>query len=244
MTHLDLSTTTAPIGVSAFDNAADNKARVDDPAMIDFTGKVAVVVGASRGIGRACAVALARHGATVYATARDAATADEVATEITAAGGVARPLVCDVRDTEATQAAIAQVAAAGALDVLVANAGVNPYYLVPERITPDQWDTVLDVNLRGAFFAVQAAGRTMVRRGAGAIVSVSSASVQVGAARGLPYTASKGGLDAMTRSLALDWAATGVRVNGVAPGYVETDLTAGIRENEGLAAGLLAKVPI
>lgn len=208
--------------------------------MGDLTGKIAVVVGASRGIGRACALALAERGADVRPSGRDAASSQAVVDAIAQRGGTAAPLVCDVQDVEGTRAALAGV---GAIDVLVANAGVNPYFARPETLEPEQWDTVVDVNLRGAFFAVQAAGRAMLERG-GSIVAISSASVLVGAARGLPYTASKGGLDAMVRSLALDWAPHGVRVNSVAPGYVETDLTAGLRDNDQLADGLLAKVPL
>ncbi|WP_354701581.1 3-oxoacyl-[acyl-carrier-protein] reductase FabG [Paraconexibacter sp. AEG42_29] len=207
-------------------------------------GKVAIVLGATRGIGRAIALALGEAGAIVLPTGRTHDAAAAVAREIEAAGGHATPVAIDLRDVEATTAAIEDAAqAAGRLDVAVANAGVNPYFKRPEQLAPSEWDELMAVNLRGAFFAVQAAGRVMLEQGSGSIVSVSSASVLVGASRGLPYTASKGGLDAVTRSLALDWAPRGVRVNGVAPGYIETDLTEGLRENTALADGLLAKVP-
>jgi NAD(P)-dependent dehydrogenase (short-subunit alcohol dehydrogenase family) len=209
--------------------------------VIELTGKRALVLGATRGIGRATALALGACGATVIASGRSPSTAAEVVSAIERTGASGVPVVCDITNVDATAATLAGL---GRVDIAVVNAGVNPLFKKPEDLQPAEWDQLMAVNLRGAFFATQAVGRAMLRHGGGSIVSVSSASVLVGAARGLPYTASKGGLDAVTRSLALDWAGHGVRVNGVAPGYVETDLTQGLIAHTELSASLRAKVPL
>jgi NAD(P)-dependent dehydrogenase (short-subunit alcohol dehydrogenase family) len=188
-------------------------------------GKVAMVLGATRGIGRACALRLEEAGATVVATSR---------AEV------------DVRDRESVEAAVeAAVERHGRVDALVVNAGVNPSFVRPEDLTEAAWDEIVDINLRGNFFAIQAVARRMLARGeGGSIVVISSVTAQRGTARGMPYVASKGGLDAATRTLAVDWARHGIRVNGVAPGYIETDLTAGMREHAELSASLLGRIPL
>jgi NAD(P)-dependent dehydrogenase (short-subunit alcohol dehydrogenase family) len=188
-------------------------------------GKVTMVVGASRGIGLACARRLEEAGAIVVPTTR---------AEV------------DVRDRDSVEAAVAAaVERHGRVDALVANAGVNPSFVRPEDLTEVAWDEILDVNLRGSFFAIQAVARRLLEQGeGGSIVVVSSVTAARGTKRGMPYVASKGGLDAATRTLAVDWAEAGIRVNGVAPGYVETDLTAGMRDHEALAAGVLARIPM
>jgi 3-oxoacyl-[acyl-carrier protein] reductase len=153
--------------------------------------------------------------------------------------------VLDVTEPDDSRAAVEQVLRRfGRIDVLVANAGTNPYYKRAEDVTPEMWDALSAVNLRGLFFAVQAAARPMLAHGAGSIVVVSSIVAVRGMLRGVPYVATKGGLDALVRSLALEWADRGVRVNAVAPGYVATDLTAGLSRNEGLYAEALAQVPL
>ena len=210
------------------------------------SGKVTLVLGATRGIGRACALRLADAGATVVATGRALKDAEAVAAEAETRGPTALGLALDVRDTDATAEVVARVIERfGRVDALVANAGVNPCFVRPEDLTTSQWDTILGVNLRGIFFAVQAVARQMLEQGGGgSIVAVSSVTAAKGTARGMPYVASKGGIDAATRTLAIDWAGAGIRVNGVAPGYIETDLTAGVREHAALSADLLAKIPL
>jgi 3-oxoacyl-[acyl-carrier protein] reductase len=188
-------------------------------------GKVAMVLGATRGIGRACALRLEESGATVVATSR---------AEV------------DVRDRASVEATVAAaVERHGRIDALVANAGVNPHFVRPEDLTEEAWDEIVDVNLRGVFFAIQAVARHMLERGGGgSIVAVSSVTASRGTKRGMPYVATKGGLDAATRTLAVDWAEAGIRVNGVAPGYIETDLTAGMRDHEALSASVLSRIPM
>jgi len=187
--------------------------------------KVAIVLGASRGIGRACAERLTRAGATVVATTR---------AEV------------DVRDRESVETMVdATVKRHGRVDALVANAGVNPHFVRPEDLTEEMWDEIVEVNLRGIFFAIQAVAHRMLGSDeGGSIVAISSATAARGTKRGMPYVATKGGLDAATRTLAVDWAGAGIRVNGVAPGYVETDLTAGMRDHEALAASVLSRIPM
>jgi NAD(P)-dependent dehydrogenase (short-subunit alcohol dehydrogenase family) len=207
--------------------------------------KVALVAGGTRGIGRAVTLALAQAGAKVIASGRSSESANAVVAEAAARSLEVQPMAFDVADPQASASAVEEIVRRhGRLDVLVANAGISPYWMRAEKITPAIWDEIMAVNLRGLFFCVQAAGRQMLARGSGSIVSISSVTASVGVERGLPYTASKGGVDAMTRSLAVEWADRGVRVNGVAPGYIATDLTSGMRDNPSLKRSLLQVVPM
>lgn len=211
----------------------------------DCAGKVALVVGGTRGIGRAAALGLAAAGATVVPTGRELEAAEVVAREVQELGADASPLALDVSEPEHSRAAVDEVLRRyGRLDILVANAGINPFFKRAEDVTSEMWDAVATVNLRGLFFAVQAAARPMLESRAGSVVVVSSIVAVRGMVRGVPYVATKGGLDALVRSLALEWSDRGVRVNAVAPGYVATDLNAGLRRNEGLHAGALEQIPM
>jgi NAD(P)-dependent dehydrogenase (short-subunit alcohol dehydrogenase family) len=210
--------------------------------MTDCAGKAVLVVGGTRGIGRAAAEALSAAGAAVAVTGRDLAAAEQAAREI---GPEAIGIELDVRDLDASAAAVTRAAEGlGRLDGLVANAGITPALAPPEEITPAQWDEVLDVNLRGLFFAIQPAARLMLEQGAGSVVVISSVIAQVFQVRGAPYAASKGGLDALTISLAGEWAKRGVRVNGIAPGYIETDLTERVKNHERAYAAAVGMTPM
>lgn len=214
------------------------------PVTGSCAGKVVLVVGGTRGIGRACCLDLARAGATVVVSGRDEKNAEEVAGAVRELGAEASVAIHDVSDVDATTALFDDVHQRhGRIDGLVANAGMNPYFIRAEKLTTREWDDSLAVNLRGLFFAIQAVGKHMLAAGRGSIVTMSSVTAQRGVLRGLPYVAAKGGLDAMTRTLAVEWADRGVRVNGVAPGYIETDLTEGVRQNESLRDMVLRKVP-
>jgi NAD(P)-dependent dehydrogenase (short-subunit alcohol dehydrogenase family) len=215
-----------------------------EPVTGSCAGKVVLVVGGTRGIGRACCLDLAGAGATVVVSGRSEANAREVARAAGDLGVEAGVAVHDISDVEATAAAFDEVHQRyGRIDALVANAGMNPYFLRAENVTPEDWDASMAVNLRGLFFAIQAAARHMLPAGGGSIVTMSSVTAQRGTLRGLPYVAAKGGVDAMTRTLAVEWADRGVRVNGVAPGYIETDMTEGLRQHDGLRDMVLRKVP-
>lgn len=209
------------------------------------TDKVAVVIGGTRGIGRATCLALADEGATVVVTGRSKEDTSLVAKAVQERGSEGLPLPFDVSDVQASGSAITEVVERyGQIDILIANSGINPYFERAENLTPDMWDDVMDTNLRGLFFAIRAAGAHMLKRQAGSIVSVSSVASARGTLRGLPYVASKGGLESMTRTLAVEWADRAVRVNAVAPGYIETDLTEGMRRHDGLRTMLLSKTPL
>jgi NAD(P)-dependent dehydrogenase (short-subunit alcohol dehydrogenase family) len=205
----------------------------------------ALVVGGTRGIGLAVSDLLVELGASVAITGRQQDSADAAAHRLAAGGGQVKGYELDLRSLTDLPAFVGRVEAEiGLLRACVVNAGTNPYFEPASRVSPEQWDELLDVNLRGPFFVAQAVGRAMVERGSGSIVFTSSVTAARGAVRGLPYVASKGGLDATVRTMALEWAAAGVRVNAVAPGYIETDMTEGMRRHEGISASILAKIPM
>ena len=208
----------------------------------DLAGMVAVVTGGGRGIGRAIAAGLAEHGATPVLCGRTAATLDEAAAAI-GHGAVAH--VADVgreADVEALRDAVLQ--RFGRLDILVCNAGVNPIYKGIESTTLAEWQTVLDTNLTGTFLCCKHLGGAMTAAGSGSVICISSVAGHVGLRKSVPYCATKGGMELLVRALALDWAPRGVRVNCIAPGYFETDLTAGMIANPTMSARLLGATPL
>ncbi|RFU64995.1 SDR family NAD(P)-dependent oxidoreductase [Peribacillus glennii] len=212
---------------------------------INFNCKVAMVIGGTRGIGKEAALSLAKSGAKVIITGRSQKNIDLVVAEAKELGLEISSYAFDIAEVDATRTVIDKVAEEnGKLDILVANAGINPMYKRAENVTPEDWDTLMAVNLRGVFFAIQSAGKHMLAQGSGSIVSISSVTAVVGTPRGLPYVATKGGMDSMTRTLAVEWADRGVRVNAVAPGYIETDLTEGIRQNQSINEMMIKKMPL
>ena len=199
-------------------------------------GQVALVTGASRGIGAAIATTLAESGADVAITARDASSLHATAAQVAATSRRCLPVACEVTDAASVDAATTQIEATfGPVDILVNNAGVNIPRLALEA-TEAQWDTILDTNLKGAFLCSQRVGRTMVERRSGRIVNMSSAAGLIPALERVAYCSSKAGLIMLTRVLALEWAQYGITVNAVAPTFVETELAAqtlnrpGVRE--------------
>ena len=215
------------------------------PDLFDLTGRVAVVTGGGRGIGRFIAEGLARHGARVVLTGRTRGTLDEAAAALRGEGHDALAQTADVaREEDVIALRDWVMSGSGRLDVLVNNAGVNPIYKGIERTSLDEWRHIVDTNLTGVFLCCKHLGGAMAARGGGSVINVSSVAGHVGLRRSVPYCASKGGVELLTRALALDWASKGVRVNTIAPGYFETDLTAGLRDNEALAAPLLAHTPL
>lgn len=214
-------------------------------ALPDLSGRVAVVTGGGRGIGRAIALGMAAAGATVVPSARTAAEVEEVAAEAREFGVEARGITADVTDDEAVTALVDEtVDAFGSLDVLVNNAGFNPGDALgdPTDVEGDAVESVLDVNLRGAFRTVRAASPHLKEAG-GSVVNVASVAGVVGLPKQHPYVASKHGLVGLTKSAAIDWAPD-VRVNAVAPGYVATDLTEPLQENERLRESILDRTPL
>lgn len=208
----------------------------------DFKNKCVVVTGGGRGLGLAIASAFAKAGATVIISGRSQQTLDDAARQM---GPNVRAHTADVSDEASMKALVRRVEAeVGAADVLVNNAGANPWYKKAVDTSLAQWREVLDVNLTGVFLGCTLFGRGMLERGSGAIINVTSIAAYSGLPRTTAYCAAKGGAESLTRSLAVEWATKGVRVNAVAPAYFETDLTSGLRENQKLSEGVLARTPM
>jgi 3-oxoacyl-[acyl-carrier protein] reductase len=197
--------------------------------MIDLSGRVALVTGASRGIGRAIATRLASQGAKVVAAARGD-NAREAVEAIVAAGGAAEPLTLDVTESEAIDAAVSGVLERhGRVDILVNNAGITRDQLML-RLKRGDWDAVLATNLTSAFTLTQAVLKPMIRQRAGRIICISSVVGQSGNAGQANYAASKAGLIGFAKSVALEVASRNITVNVVAPGMIETDMTRSIAD--------------
>lgn len=190
-------------------------------------GKAAIVTGATRGIGYALAMALAKAGADVAVVARSAADCERVADELAAHGVRTLAAPADITSLAAIEGMVAKtVKAFGRVDVLVNNAG-NAVTRRAEDITEEEWDKVLSLDLKAVFFACQAAGRQMIGQGQGGkIINVASVLGLVGEKLVAPYCAAKGGVIQLTRALALEWARHGIQVNALCPGYVETAINA------------------
>jgi 3-oxoacyl-(acyl-carrier-protein) reductase len=209
--------------------------------MEQFTGKVAIVTGASRGIGRAIAERLASGGGTVVCVARGT-NAEATAAAITAAGGKAVAHSADVTDAAAVEQLIKQtVDTQGTLDILVSNAGITRDQLML-RMKREDWDQVIATNLTATFTLCQAALRPMIKQRAGRIIAIGSVVGQMGNAGQANYAASKAGLIGFCKALAREVASRQVTVNVVAPGFVETDMTRAIAENA--KTQLAAMIPL
>jgi NAD(P)-dependent dehydrogenase (short-subunit alcohol dehydrogenase family) len=208
-----------------------------------LAGRVALVTGASRGIGRAIAAALAAAGAAVACAARSREQVESAAAEIIAAGGRARALRLDVTRPAEIVASVEEAAAAlGPIDVLVNNAGVTSEKKTME-VTDEEWDTVLATNLTSMFRCARAVVPGMIRLERGKIINIGSMYGIIGVPRYAAYCASKAAVDGLTRSLAAEWARYGIQVNCLAPGYVNTDIPREAMADEKRRALMLSKVP-
>jgi NAD(P)-dependent dehydrogenase (short-subunit alcohol dehydrogenase family) len=206
-------------------------------------GKVVAVTGASRGIGRGLASCFAEQGAHVAALARDLPRLQELAAEIGASGGKCSAYALDIRDVPAIRPAFdAIVADLGRIDVLVNNAGMGKPIPAIDIAEAD-WDEMMSLNLKGAFFCAQAAARHMLSRGYGRIVNISSQAAVVAIEGEAVYCASKGGVNQLTKVLALEWSKRGVTVNAVGPTFTYTPGTAERLDDPEFRAGVLAKIP-
>ena len=206
---------------------------------IDLTGRVALVTGSTRGIGRAIAETLAGCGARVAVVGRDQARAAEAASAISAE---ARGFSCDMADSASVIAMVEAVEKEfGAVDILVNNAGLTRDNLMM-RIKDDDWDAVLDANLKGAFVAIRSASRGMMKRRWGRIINIASVVGIVGNKGQANYAASKAGLIGLTKSVAKELASRNILANVVAPGFIETDMTAAMTPEA--RAGLSGQIPL
>jgi len=195
---------------------------------VNLSGQTALVTGASRGLGRAIAIGLTRAGAKVACVARDKAKLEDTVNEITAAGGVALAFECDVSNGESVQRTVDAVLEKWEkLQILVNNAGITRDTLIP-RMQDDQWDEVISTNLRGPFLFIRAATRPMMQARYGRIINIASVSGLMGNPGQSNYSASKAGLIGMTRTVAREMASRKITVNAVAPGFIETEMTAAL----------------
>jgi NAD(P)-dependent dehydrogenase (short-subunit alcohol dehydrogenase family) len=212
---------------------------------LDLTERVAVVTGGTRGIGRAVAEGLASAGADVVPTSRTEVKVEEAVTAVESQGVESAVIPTDVSDPDDVEALFRETdSKLGGVDIVVNNAGINPVESMgkAESLAPEQFERVLDVNLQGTYNCIHKSGSYLLENGGGSVINVASVSGLVGTPRQHPYVSSKHGIVGMTKSVALDWAPD-VRVNAVAPGYVETDLTAGLMNNEELYNEVLEDIP-
>jgi len=215
--------------------------------MFDLTGKVALVTGASSGIGRASALALVKQGAKVALAARRVEKLDALVAEITTLGGVALAIPTDVLKQEDIANAVTKtVATFGRLDILLNNAGVGSIEQTLD-MTNDGWDKVINTNLKAYFFMAQTAAKEMIKNKWGRIINIASilsGGVGSGMAGAVNYCASKGGVVAMTEGLADEFAPLGITVNAIGPGFIETEMTETVKKMPEFYNALIARIPM
>jgi NAD(P)-dependent dehydrogenase (short-subunit alcohol dehydrogenase family) len=199
--------------------------------LFDLSGKTAMVTGATRGLGEVCARAMAKAGADIAVCGRNAEDMERVSADIRDLGRKALGLFLDVTSSQSVAEAVEEIRSdLGGIDILVNNAGVN--FRVPVLEYPEEeWDRVISTNLKGYFLVAKAVVPGMLENGYGKVINMSSIFGAVGMMHQLAYAASKGGVDQMTKVMALEWAKQGVRVNAIAPTYFETDLVTQIRND-------------
>jgi NAD(P)-dependent dehydrogenase (short-subunit alcohol dehydrogenase family) len=213
--------------------------------MFDITGKTAVVTGGGTGLGEAAAKALAEAGASLVLCGRKQEALERVASEIESAGGKALPVAADVTKREDVEHMAEEAEkACGKVDILVNNAGINivkPFL----KLTEEEWDSVLNTNLKGCFYCCRSFGKGMVERKSGSIINIVSVFGRTGFMNISPYIASKGAIVQLTKALAVEWGRHNVRVNAIAPSYMKTDMAKrDIESDERVLQFNLSKIPM
>ncbi len=211
----------------------------------DLTGKIALVTGGGRGIGRAIAEGLASLGAKVVICGRAMPVLEEAVVELSAKGfDVVAHRMDVVSEAEVRETRDWLRDRFGRLDILVNNAGINPHYATIDKTSMEEWAQIIEVNLTGVFRCCRAFGELMPANAGASVINISSVAGQIGLKKQVPYSASKGGVEQLTKGLAHDWAERGVRVNAVGYGFIETDLTTATIAHPHLSQRLLARVPM
>ena len=212
--------------------------------MFDLSGQWALVFGGSRGLGRTIALGLAQAGANIVLSATKEEKLNMVASEVEALGSKAIVKVCDVTDLNAVQNLFQELdAEINDLDILVNSAGIIRISSPPEEFSLEDWDDVIEVNLRGTFITCREAGKRMVKRGKGKIINLASVVSFRGAATIPSYVVSKGGIAQLTRALSNEWASKGINVNALAPGYFKTALTVDLHTDPTRYNAILNRIP-
>ena len=206
-------------------------------------GRVAIVTGAGRGLGRAIAAALSEAGAHVVVASRTLPELEAFVAEVEAAGRQALAVATDVTDAASVEALVAAaIERFGRIDIVVNNSGiVDTVGLLDQE--PEAWDRVVNTNLRGTYLVTRAAGKHMAGQGSGKVINIASNFALMGVANHAAYCASKAAVIAFTRSMAVEWAKHGIQVNAIAPGYFETDLNAAMRADEEVTSRVLRAIP-
>jgi gluconate 5-dehydrogenase len=213
-------------------------------SLFSVANKVVFISGGTRGIGRGLAIGFCQRGATVVISGRDETATQLAASEISEAGGRCLAVACDVSDDKQIQPAVDRVLAeCGRIDVLINVAGVNRR-MPAEKLTADDFDYVMDINLRGAFLLSQAVGKQMLTQGIGNQINITSLNNFAPLHWVVPYAASKAALQHMTRALAMEWGPRGIRVNAIAPGFILSDLTKELWSNETMKQWGRANTPL
>jgi gluconate 5-dehydrogenase len=211
-------------------------------SLFSVAGARVLITGSTRGIGHAIASEFARRGATVFITGRTLSAAADVAATL---GPNCHGYELDVASEESVLACAGKIDAEhGGVDVLINNAGIDPHYASLDKTSTEDWMTITRVNLDGVFYCCKHLTGSMLARGKGNIINISSIGGRIGLKRQVPYCAAKGGVEQITRSLAVDWAEQGIRVNGIGYGFVETDLTTAMTTHQHLAPRLLSRIPL
>jgi len=212
--------------------------------MFKLDGKVAVVTGGSRGFGKAIALGLAEAGADVVVASRTQADLDAVAQEIKSIGRESLAIACDMLDRASIEnLANKTIEKFGKIDILVNNAGQG-WTLPFLKMSEEQWDQILNINLKGYFLCTQIIGQYMFKAKSGRVINISSAMGSYPLPYMAPYAASKGGINAMTKSVAQEWATRGITVNAIAPSYFDTDINKSAKEDEMTTKLIMSKTPV